>query len=143
MRKHSYYLQLDEDFLEDPEVQLFIAEKGKAAVLDYISLLLIMRAYRNTDYMIPYAMIPILAKTRLGTTKEDLEDTIAYCVKIGFFRVYEDEIDKVKYFYSARRQLDLRTWQVKSDKNRESGIKGMKNRWHKEGDTDKDDKKED
>lgn len=139
MKKHSYYLQLDEDFLEDPEVQLFIAEKGKAAVFDYLSLLLIMRPYKNTDYMIPYAMIPIIAKTRFGTTREELEDTVKYCIKIGFFEVYTDDFGN-KFFYSKRRQLDLRTWQVKSDKNREAGIKGMKSRWNKEGDTNKNDK---
>lgn len=137
MKKHSYYLQLDEDFLEDPEVQLFIEQKGKEAVFDYLMLLLITRAYKNTDYMIPWAMIPIIAKNRLMTTAEKLEDTVKYCILIGFFEGYEDEVGN-KYFFSRRRQFDLRLWQVKSEKNRQAGIKGMRSRWNKEEGGDKD-----
>ncbi len=134
-KKHSYFLKLDEDFLQDPEVQLFIEEKGKEAVFDYLMLLTRMRDYRDYDYMIPYSLIPIIARKDLGTTKEKLEDTIAYCVKIGFFKTYEDEIDKVKFFYSERRQCDLRTWQVTSSKRSESGKRGNAIRWNQEGDT--------
>lgn len=138
MRKHSYYLQLDEDFLEDPEVQLFIEEKGKEAVFDYIALLLIMRSYRNTDYMIPWTMIPIIARRQLMSTPEKLEDTVKYCIKINFFEIYTDDFG-TKFFFSRRRQLDLRNWQVKSEKNSEAGKKGMQKRWknrEKENDED-------
>ena len=128
MRKHSYYLQLDEDFLEDPEVQLFIEEKGKEAVFDYLMLLLITRSYKNTDYMIPWTMIPIIARRQLMSTPEQLEDTVKYCLKIGFFELYTDDFGE-RFFFSRRRQLDLRMWQVKSEKNRDAGIKGMQSRW--------------
>lgn len=128
MRKHSYYLQLDEDFLEDPEVQLFIEEKGKEAVFDYLMLLLITRSYKNTDYMIPWTMIPIIARRQLMSTPEKLEDTVKYCLKINFFELYTDDFGE-KFFFSRRRQLDLRMWQVKSEKNRDAGIKGMQSRW--------------
>ena len=131
-KKYSYYLPLDEDFLQDPEVQMFLEEKGKAAVFDYLMLLTRMRDYRDSDYMIPFSFIPIIARKDLGTTKEELEDTISYCIKIGFFKVYEDEIDKVKFFYSERRQCDLRTWQVASTRRSEAGKRGMANRWNKE-----------
>ena len=131
-KKHSYYLPLDEDFLQDPEVQMFLEEKGKAAVFDYLMLLTRMRDYRDYDYMIPFSLIPIIARKDLGITKEELEDTISYCIKIGFFKVYEDEIDKVKFFYSERRQCDLRTWQVTSSRRSEAGKRGMANRWNKE-----------
>lgn len=128
MRKHSYYLQLDEDFLEDPEVQLFIEEKGKEAVFDYLMLLLITRSYKNTDYMIPWTMIPIIARRQLMSTPEKLEDTVKYCLKINFFELYTDDFGE-RFFFSRRRQLDLRMWQVKSEKNRDAGIKGMQSRW--------------
>ncbi len=131
-KKHSYYLPLDEDFLQDPEVQMFLEEKGKAAVFDYLMLLTRMRDYRDYDYMIPFSLIPIIARKDLGTTKEELEDTISYCIKIGFFKVYENEIDKVKFFYSERRQCDLRTWQVTSSRRSEAGKKGNEKRWNKE-----------
>lgn len=130
--KHSYYLPLDEDFLQDPEVQLFLEEKGKEAVFDYLMLLTRMRDYRDYDYMIPFSLIPIIARKDLGTTKEKLEDTVNYCIKIGFFKVYEDDIDKVKFIYSERRQCDLRTWQVTSTRRSEAGKRGMANRWNKE-----------
>lgn len=133
--KHSYFLKLDEDFLQDPEVQLFLEEKGKEAVFDYLMLLTRMRDYRDYDYMIPFSLIPIIARKDLGTTKEKLEDTVNYCVKIGFFKVHEDEIDKVKFFYSERRQCDLRTWQVTSSRRSEAGKKGMASRYNKEGNT--------
>jgi hypothetical protein len=129
-KKLTYYMKLDEDFLQDPEVQLFIAEKGKEAVFDYIGLLLLMRDYRKTDYMIPWAMLPILARSSLMTTPEKLEDTVRYCIKIGFLRVYEECGDK--YVYSERRQLDLRTWQVTQSKRSAAGIIGNQVRWNRE-----------
>lgn len=137
--KHSYFLKLDEDFLQDPEVQLFLEEKGKEAVFDYLMLLTRMRDYRDYDYMIPFSLIPIIARKDLGTTREKLEDTVNYCIKIGFFKVYEDDIDKVKFFYSERRQCDLRTWQVTSSRRSEAGKRGNDKRWNKEGDTDNED----
>lgn len=129
-KKLTYYMKLDEDFLQDPEVQLMIEQKGKEAVFDYIGLLLLMRDYRKTDYMIPWVMIPVLARSSLMTTKEKLEDTIRYCIVNGFFQVYEDT--EGKYFYSERRRLDLRTWQVTQSKRSAAGIIGNQVRWNKE-----------
>lgn len=129
-KKLTYYMKLDEDFLQDPDVQLMIEQKGKEAVFDYIGLLLLMRDYRKTDYMIPWAMIPVLAKSSLMTTKEKLENTIRYCIKIGFFEVYDDAGEK--FFYSDRRRTDLRTWQVTQSKRSAAGIIGNQVRWNRE-----------
>lgn len=131
MRRTSYYMPLDEDIFDDPEVQLFLEEKGKAAFLDYLHLLLLMRGYKKTDYMIPYDFLPVLAKRTLYTKPEELEQTVLYCIKIGWFKVYEDEIEKVKFIYSERRQMDLRTWQVTSSKRSEAAKKGNEVRWGK------------
>lgn len=131
MRKYSYYLPLDEDIFEDPEVQLFIEEMGKAAFLDYIHLLLIMRDHKSTDFMIPMDFLPVVAKRSLWTPEDELRKTVAYCVKLGWLKVHEDEVTKVKYLYSERRQCDLRTWQVKSERRSEAGRKGNEIRWGK------------
>lgn len=131
MRKYSYYLPLDEDIFEDPEVQLFIEEMGKAAFLDYIHLLLIMRDYRSTDFMIPMDFLSVIAKRTLMTTEEELRKLVNYCIRLGWFKVYEDDVDKIKYIYSERRQCDLRTWQVKSERRSEVGRKGNEVRWGK------------
>ncbi len=127
-----YFMKLDEDFLQDPEVQLFIAERGKEAVFDYLGILLTMRDYQATDYMIPKRMIPVIAKLTLGTTPEKLEETINYCIGLGFFKEYRDEDLGVEYFYSERRQNDLRTWQITSSKRSEAGKKGNDKRWNNE-----------
>ena len=127
-RKHTYYLPLDEDFLQDPEVQMFIEEKGKAKVFDYLMLLIRMRDYKDFDYVIPFAYLPIIAKRELCTTPEDLRDTVDYCISIGFFKTYSDGI--IDGFYSDRRQNDLRTWQVYTAKCSEAGRKGNDMRWN-------------
>lgn len=128
-RKHTYYLPLDEDFWHDPEVQMFRREKGKSAVLDYLMILTFMRDYQRTDYMIPFAYLPMLAY-ELDEEQEELRGTINYCIKIGFFEVFTDEIEKTKFFFSRRRQNDLRAWQLYTEKCSQAGKKGNDMRWN-------------
>lgn len=134
-RKHGYYLPLDENFWHDPEVKMFKREKGKAAVLDYLLILTFMRDYKKTDYMIPFDYIPMLAD-ELDEEPDELKETISYCIKIGFFEVYTDEVEKTKFFYSDRRRTDLHNWQVYKEKCSEAGIRGNQKRWNKENTTD-------
>ncbi len=132
-KKNSYYMPFDEDFLQDPDIQMFLELKGKEAVFDYLMLLLRMRDYKDYGYMIPTFLVPIIAKKDLGEPKEKLEDTIQYCLDTGLFKKYQDDV--ATYFYSSRRKKDLEDWDVKSTRRSEAGKKGMKSRYNKEGET--------
>lgn len=122
--KSTFYIQLDEDFLQDPEVQLFLVEKGEAAVFRYLMLLTRMRAYEDFDFMIPFSYIPVIARKDLMISSDELKDTIEYCIKIGFFKVEDDGIEK--FFYSERLQRSLRTWKVNKQVWKDAGSRGGK-----------------
>ena len=130
MPKKCYYLPLDEDFLQDPDIQLFIEVKGKEAVFDYLMLLMRIRDYKCYHYMIPRFLLPIIAKRDLGVSTEKLQDTIDYCTKIGLLKEFES--DEATYIYSARRKRDLEDWDIKSARRSEAGKKGNDKRWNKD-----------
>ena len=137
-KKKSYYMPLDEDFLSDPEVQIFLEEKGKEAVFDYLMILLKMRNFEDYDFMIPFSYIPLLRR-EINTTTESINKTINYCIGNGFFKVYKDVLGD-EFFYSERRQNDLRNWKLSTEKMSEAGKRGNAKRWNKGEITDEEQK---
>ena len=122
-----FFVRLDEDILQDPEVQSFIEDCGFEGLGVYLSLLTMVRAYESTDYMIPYEKIPFLARKVFCMSEKRLKAIIKKCQENNLLDYLND--DGKEYFYSMRRANELLRAEEVRQKQSAGGRKGMKIRY--------------
>lgn len=103
-----YFVKLDEDILQDPEIQDLIEENGFEGLGVYLSILTLFRAYEGTSYMIPFKDLKRLAKKTFDMTEKRLGGIIYDCIRIGILESLTKP-DGQTYFYSPRRKAELHT----------------------------------
>lgn len=106
-REHScpYFVKLDEDILQDPQIRNLIEESGYEGLGIYLGILTLFRNYHATSYMIPTKSIKTLAKRDFDISVARMEKIVTSCVVNHLLDI--TEIDGEEYFYSRRRKKEL------------------------------------
>ncbi len=133
MKLKKPFMRLDCDFLLDPDIQIMLATKDKAMVLDYLGFCAQMIHYKAYRYAIPETCLGYIAGL-LMTDTASIKAMIVYCLGNGFLQ--EEKVDDTKCYYSLRRRTELIEMEALQAKRSEAGRRGMATRWPKDTEED-------
>lgn len=130
MAKHHcpYFIKLDEDILQDPEVQNLLEEKGFEGLGVYLSILTLFRAYESEGYMIPYKDLKRISKKTFEMSEKKLLGIVETCIENNLLDRLTN-LDGKDFLYNKRRKEELIGQKELKQKQSEGGIKGMSHRY--------------
>lgn len=118
------FIKLDEDFLVDRKISALRRKAGYEGVGLYLSILSLIRRYKESSYQIPLSDIPVICQESLFISEERFMEMLDLMVETGLLRMSD------KCFWSDRRRNDLLCQERVRKAQSEGGKSAMQRRWN-------------